>query len=120
MSSNLNIPFEEFKHLGFSIFGEGNFFKGDQILSGHVIIAGHVEGKITFEKQGQLVIERNGKFIGHIQGDQIEIAGEFSGEIYANGTVVLFPGAIVSGKISSRKLSIYPGALADIEAHTID
>jgi cytoskeletal protein CcmA (bactofilin family) len=120
MLSNNHLSTSEFKNLAFSLIGIENLLKGELHFKGHVILAGKIEGSVHFENSGTMVIERSGHLTGELFCDRVEIAGTFHGEIKALGAVIIYPGAVVVGKIKSKTLSIYPGASTEIEADTLE
>lgn len=104
---------ENFKTTLFNIIGASSKITGDLLLSGPTTICGEVEGLIS--TSSRLVLDRNSKMIGTINGHDVEITGFFKGEIYCTGTLSLRAGSEVAGTIKANKLVIYPGAVVDME-----
>lgn len=102
----------------YSFLGKNSLIKGEMHLTGDVKICSEIIGELHVQ-EGHLFIEREGNVQGKVQCTDIEITGKFSGEIKSSGKVVLWPCSKVSGQIQAKSIVIYPGACADIEAHTL-
>lgn len=106
----------DFRSLNYNILGSKSSFKGDIVLKGDSILSSHLEGSIEIVENGKLTLERGSFVKGKIKAIDLEIFGEFTGEIECSGTVSIRSNAKVSGSIKSGKLVIYPGALVDMNA----
>ena len=108
----------DFKNLNFSLLGHNTSFEGDLQFEGDTIINGHIKGSITLLKKGKITFERDSKMLGELYCHDVEILGSFEGSIKASGTLIVRSSGQVSGKIEAQKLSIYPGAVMNIDAQT--
>ena len=72
-------------------------------------INGRFNGQL--ESRGTLSIGQTASVDANINGDNIVIAGKVRGNIVAKKMLVLMPSAILSGDISTPKLSIVEGAI---------
>lgn len=108
----------DFKTFNFSVIGAECSLKGDVTLSGDSLIAGHIEGSVTLVKSGKLTIERDSKIEGNVYCEDLEVFGTIEGSIQSTGSVTIRSSAYISGKVEAKKLSIYPGAILNIEGHT--
>lgn len=113
------IEFSELQNQQFSILGAECKLIGEFQLTGIVKLAAHMEGQLTMGPQGQLTIEREGRFQGQIHCQDIEVFGEFEGNLYSTGRVILQSSARVQGRIETQNLIIYPGAKVNIDGHTL-
>lgn len=108
----------DFKKLNFSIFGRNCEVEGNLKLHGDTLISSNLKGTITMIDNGKLTIERDSFINGDIYCNDVEIFGKFEGSIKASGTLIVRSSAIVSGNIQAKRISIYPGAILNIEGHT--
>lgn len=108
----------DFKNLNFSILGKDCQLEGEFIFQGDTVISSKVKGKVTVKDESRLTLERSSEFEGSIVAHEVEIFGNFKGSIKASGTLIVRSSAEVSGQIEAKKLSIYPGAVLNIEGHT--
>ena len=108
----------EVKKQNFTLLGKNQKIKGEFYLSGHVKVQSLIEGQIQMAPKSTLSIEREGTIRGDIECFDIEIHGQFIGNLSSKGRLILWPSAYVHGKISSKSLTIYPGAQLDTECHT--
>jgi cytoskeletal protein CcmA (bactofilin family) len=110
----------EFKKLNFSILGKQSSMEGTFNFSGDTLLNCHITGDLTMIGEGKLTLERSCRFDGNIFCHDIEVFGEISGSINAAGTLSARSGSSVSGVINAEKISISPGAIINMEAHTKD
>lgn len=101
-----------------SYLAKGGLIKGELYFSGIVHLSSSLEGALTVEESGRLIIEREGAVKGSIRAGYLEIFGTFEGEIYSKGIVIIRPSARVIGSINCDKIVIYPGALLNLKANT--
>ncbi len=101
----------------FSIFSKTAVIKGDVCAEGDFRFAGQLEGKLE-NKNGCLVIERTAFVSGEVKADKLEIFGTVQGSIECDGNIVIFPSAVIEGTIKAKTLTIFPGAIVNIEGHT--
>lgn len=65
----------------------------------------------TLECKGTLTIGNSAFVEAHITGENIIIAGKIRGDVVAHKMLVLMPTAILSGNITTPKLTIVEGAI---------
>jgi cytoskeletal protein CcmA (bactofilin family) len=106
-----------FKNLNYTVLGANNKIVGDLEMQGDTIIHSQIEGTITIKDTSNLIIERKAKIDGTIYCHDVEVFGKVFGNIYAEGKLTIRSSAEVSGVIKAKKLSIYPGAILNMEAH---
>ena len=109
----------ELKNRDFSFFGLDSKIYGEFHLCGHIRIASTLEGKIYISDKGELTIERGGVVKGDIEGNNIDIYGEFRGNIYSKGKVILRPSCLIVGRIEALNLVIFPGAQINIDGTSL-
>ena len=68
-----------------------------------------IEGNITDNAQ-MLIINESTAIKGDIKAHHLKIYGQIEGNIQSSGTVTIYSGAAVQGKINSKELIIHPGA----------
>lgn len=102
----------------FTTIGKATAMKGNFSFVGTTHLLGKIEGDIQVEGHAKLVLEIGSVTEGTLTCCELEIYGEFSGEIKASGNVTLYPTAVVNGKIIAKSLEILPGAIVNMNAHT--
>jgi cytoskeletal protein CcmA (bactofilin family) len=114
--------FPQIKELEFTFFGKGSNLEGDFRLYGPTRIASHIKGEIyvaEIEDGSNLIsIEPEGVFEGKITCEDLELYGQFKGEIHSTGVVSIYPNAHFEGLIKAENLIIHPGSYVEMEAHT--
>lgn len=108
----------DFKKQNYTVIGMNNSIVGDLNLTGDSIIHSKIKGTITIFGEGKLILERTSEFEGTIYCNDIEVFGIVKGSIKSAGALTIRSSANISGNISAQKLSIYPGAVLNIEGHT--
>lgn len=108
----------DFKKLNFSVLGKSSSLEGDFNFHGDTLLGCKIKGTISMLDKSKITLERGSEVEGSIYCHDIEVFGSFSGSINASGTLSIRSSAIVSGKISADKLSIFPGAQINIEGDT--
>jgi len=106
------------ENLDYTHIGKNSYLNGDFIFSHHTILSGHMEGQITATKNASLKIEMSASVKGKMKGYNLEIYGEFEGEIESLGTVKIFPTAQVNATIKAQHIEVLPGARVNMTAHT--
>lgn len=107
---------KDFKSLRFTVLGKDCEYEGDIRLRGDAIVNCKLTGTITMlDGDSKLTIERSAEVEGSIYCQDAEIFGEVKGSISAAGSLVVRSSAKVSGKVSAAGLSVYPGAVLNIE-----
>jgi len=102
----------------FSLLGKGSKIQGSFIFSGVTRLNSLIDGEITMQTLDDLSIEKDAIIKGNIKCHNLNIYGNFEGNILASGKVSLYPCAILKGKINASQLEIHPGALVEFEGHT--
>lgn len=105
----------EFKRLGFTVLGKDCEYEGDLRLRGDAIIDSKLVGSLTMLDESKLVIERDASIEGSIYCKDIEVFGNIEGSISASGSLTVRSSGRVSGKVTAANLSVYPGAVLNIE-----
>lgn len=108
----------EFKSLNFSLIGQNSLIDGDLKFSGETVLNCKLKGKITMLGTEKLTLERESHFEGQVYCHDIEVFGSVRGTIHASGTLSIRSSANVSGNIKAKRMSIFPGAVLNIEGHT--
>ncbi len=102
----------------FTTIGKLTILNGNFSFTGTTHLLGKLSGEITISNPAKLVLEIGSKTDAIINCSDLEIYGEFNGEIKAAGNVTLYPTAVVNGKIIAKSLEILPGAVVNINGHT--
>lgn len=102
----------------FTTIGKSTNLKGDFHFVGTTHFLGNLNGVVTLEASSKLILEIGSRTDAILNCSDVEIYGEFNGEIKATGNVTLYPTAIVNGKIIAKTLEILPGAVVNIDGHT--
>lgn len=84
-------------------------FKGEITGSEALYIDGHVEGKIVMP-ESRVTIGRNGKVDASIQAREVVIMGKVTGNIDCSDRVDIRSEGMVSGDISTVRISVEDGA----------
>lgn len=106
-----------FKSLEFTLIGKDCEYTGDIKTKGDTIFNGKVKGSITVMDNSKIVIERDAYIEGNIYCKDIEVFGIVNGSINSAGSLTIRSNAKVFGNIHAQKMSIYPGAVLNIEGH---
>lgn len=102
----------------FTTIGKSTVLKGNFNFVGTTHLLGTLEGTVTMEGSAKIILEIGSMTDGILQCNDVEIYGEFTGEIKSSGIVTLYPTAVVNGKIIARSMEILPGAVVNINGHT--
>jgi cytoskeletal protein CcmA (bactofilin family) len=73
-------------------------------------VNGHIAGKVRSQK-GTLIVDGSAQVDGDIDVGVLVISGRVNGDVIAQQRVELGPAAIITGNISTRSLTMKPGAL---------
>ena len=104
---------QEFTYIGKSTKLDGAFkFQGPTHLQGIIT------GDIVVENGAIIVLEIGSLTQGTLECFDLDLYGEFSGEIKSRGRVTIYPTAIFEGKLISKSLEILPGAIVNMSGHT--
>lgn len=107
-----------FKSLEFTLLGKNCEYDGDIRVKGETIINCYLKGSVTMLDDSKITIERDAVVEGNIYCKDIEVFGTVNGAINANGSLTVRSNAKIFGNVHSEKLSIYPGAILNIEGHS--
>lgn len=110
--------YQNIKNLEFSLVGKECHLTGTFNFNGHTRIAGYLEGEVILKNNAILCIEPNGSIKGTIHCNDLEIYGDFDGEIQSTGKVSIYPPGNVSGVLKSQSLEVYPGAVLNLDGFT--
>jgi cytoskeletal protein CcmA (bactofilin family) len=89
--------------------GKSVVIKGDLSGSEDLYIDGHVEGSISL-KGNSLTVGPNGQVKASIESKAIVVQGKLEGNVQASDRVELRKSAVVTGDISTQRISIEEGA----------
>ena len=99
-------PQEENKTIEISAQMQGNLSFSDPV---NLKINGEFKGSL--DTKGTLTIGETARVEANIRGENIVVAGKIKGDVTAHKMLVLMPGAVVAGNISTPKLNIVEGAV---------
>ncbi len=102
----------------FTYIGKTTSLSGTFKFSGPTHLQGHLKGDITVLNNSKLVLEINSLTDGTLVCADLDIYGQFSGDIRSSGKVTVYPTADVEGRIVSKSLEILPGAVINMNGHT--
>lgn len=92
-----------------NIISQGTRIAGDIAADGDIRIDGYLKGNIR--SKGRLVVGGSGAIEGEIECVNVEVSGKVKGKITATELLTMKSTAMVSGEISTAKLSVEPGSL---------
>lgn len=110
----------DFKKLNFSVVGKNCDIQGDLRFTGDTLLTCTIKGTITVLDHSKLTLERDSHVEGDIYCHDIEVFGNFQGSIRASGKLTVRSSAVLSGNIEAQGISIYPGAILNVEGNTLD
>jgi len=102
----------------FTNIGKETELSGVFCFRGTTHLHGKLKGEISMLDGAKIVLEIGSFTDAILKCHDIEIYGEYSGEIYSSGNVTLYPTAIFSGKVIAHTLEILPGAIVNMSGHT--
>lgn len=111
---------QDFREFHYNMLGSRSKITGDLVLYGDTIITSVVEGSIEVHDEGKLVLERGSQIKGKVKAIDLEIFGEVNGEIECSGLVSIRSSAHVNGTIKAGRLVIYPGAIVETQATSVE
>jgi cytoskeletal protein CcmA (bactofilin family) len=91
--------------IGASVFIKGNITAAEELS-----ITGRVEGDIRLDA-GDLILAEGCQVAGDVVAPSVALYGNFQGNLTATQRVVVRPGAIVSGSITTPSLLVEDGAV---------
>jgi cytoskeletal protein CcmA (bactofilin family) len=77
-----------------------------------------IQCNIEIENFAKIILEIGSMTEGNLNCFDVDIYGEFSGEIKSRGLVTIYPTAVINGKIIAKAMEILPGAVVNINGHT--
>lgn len=104
----------------FTYMGKTTNLKGTFTFNGPTHLQGRLQGDIIVENMAKIVLEIGSYTEGSLQCFDLDIYGEFVGDIKSVGRVTLYPTALVEGKILTKSLEILPGAIVNMNGHTTE
>ena len=102
----------------FTYIGKATNLVGTFKFNGPTHLQGHLHGEITVENSAKIFLEIGSYTEGSLHCFDLDIYGEFSGEIRSQGRVTIYPTAMFEGKILAKSLEILPGAIVNMNGHT--
>jgi cytoskeletal protein CcmA (bactofilin family) len=106
-------------NLDFTFIGKQSELKGEFTFGCNTKIAGNVEGIVKITNNAKLSLEIGSHFKGKLFTHDLEIYGDFLGEIESTGNIVVYPTGNVEGKIKAKSIEVFPGANLNINGHTV-
>lgn len=101
MAKSNNNDFDNKKH---NVFAFGTRIVGNITSDGDIRIDGEIEGEI--KTKGRVVLGKSGVVSGTITCPNAEILGHFEGVIHVDDTLAIRDTAVVTGEVSTKKLTI--------------
>jgi len=92
-----------------NLISTGTKITGEIVAEGDIRIDGYLKGNI--KTKGRLVIGTSGSIEGEIICGSIEISGNFNGKLSSAELLTLKATAVVTGEITTTRLSVEPGSL---------
>lgn len=94
-----------------AFLGAGTVFNGFLNFQGAVRIDGCYSGEI--QSDGTLVAGKDSKIDGKISVGEFNLAGNFTGDVYATRRVIIYKGGVLKGSVYSPNLIVEEGAILD-------
>ena len=104
---------QEFTYIGKNSKLTGNFY-----FHGTTHLKGQLSGEIKIEGPAKLVLEIDSITSGKLYCHDLDIYGEFTGEIFSSGLVTIYPTGFFEGKMLAKSIEILPGAVVNMNGHT--
>jgi cytoskeletal protein CcmA (bactofilin family) len=102
----------------FTYIGKNNILKGEFEFTDQTHIAGTIDGLINMTKSHKLILEIGSHTKAIMNCYDLDVYGTIIGEIHSQGLVTFYPSANFEGKIYSKKLEIFPGAVVNMQGQT--
>lgn len=102
----------------FTYIGKATSLKGTFKFHGPTHLQGHITGDMAIEDGAVIVLEIGSLTEGNLQCGDLDIYGEFIGEIKSSGRVTIYPTGSFEGKILAKSIEILPGATVNMNGHT--
>lgn len=94
-----------------TVIGAGAIFTGKLRGAENYVIYGMIEGDCNLD--GTLVIEEGGRWLGRIKALNVIIAGEVTGDVFAEKKLELAPTAKIKGTLTGPVIVIAEGAVIE-------
>jgi cytoskeletal protein CcmA (bactofilin family) len=106
---------------GLAQIGKSVFIKGELSGSEDLYLDGHVEGSIAL-KANSLTVGPNGQVKASVDAKAVVVQGKLEGNIQASDRVELRKSAVVTGDITTQRISIEEGAYlkGKVDIHRAD
>jgi len=106
---------------GLAQIGKSVFIKGELSGSEDLYLDGQVEGSIAL-KGNSLTVGPNGQVKASVEAKGVVVQGKLEGNIQASDRVELRKSAVVTGDISTQRISIEEGAYlkGKVDIHRAD
>jgi cytoskeletal protein CcmA (bactofilin family) len=101
-----------------TILGPGAELRGTLQGEGHFLVVGRVTGDAAIA--GALTLAAEGRWKGNIEADDVILAGEMDGELFARGRVEILASARVKGKIVGGGIAISAGAIVEADLRPLE
>jgi cytoskeletal protein CcmA (bactofilin family) len=105
----MSAPASSLAQSGLAQIGKSVFIKGELSGSEDLYLDGQVEGSIAL-KGNSLTVGPNGQIKGSVEAKGVVVQGKLEGNIHASERVELRKSAIVTGDITTQRISIEEGA----------
>lgn len=102
----------------FSYIGKATNLAGSFTFNGPTHLQGKIQGDIVVENLATIILEIGSITEANLKCFNVDIYGEFTGEINSSGKVTIYPTATFEGRIISKSLEILPGAQVNMNGHT--
>lgn len=96
-----------------SILSSGMSVTGNIFISGSLLLSGTVHGDLVGSKEETSTVRvMEGGFVnGLVSVSHLIVAGQIKGDVYADESLVVLPGAVIEGNIFYRSANIHAGAV---------
>jgi len=92
-----------------TIIGSSVKVDGDFVSDGDVLVQGILNGSL--KTKGNLRVEKGAKIKADVEAANAQVSGEIEGNVLIKNNLVIGSSATISGDISTKVLSIEPGAV---------
>jgi cytoskeletal protein CcmA (bactofilin family) len=98
-----------------NVIGAGTRLEGSIFFDGHLLVQGAVNGSLTSETTGTLVVAEGGVVEGDVEVGRVEANGRLSGRIGSRESLKLGPHAQVSGSVHYAHIETESGSVINAE-----
>ena len=106
------------KNQEFTYIGKTSHLSGVFKFNGPTHLQGSLQGEIIVENNSKLVLEISSHTKATLECFDLDIYGEFEGQINSSGHITIYPTATFDGKMVARSIEILPGAVVNMNGHT--